>query len=312
MRKLTVLMLVVVMVLGLMLIAVVAREPVNKVTGEIWIDSGEEIQHLEFDVHDRKGKDKGYVYWWTEDEPGGDWIYRTSPVLCCNFVDENTAWFAIGPDPDRPEDLPAGCLVLKVVDGGSPGAVYDEVYAQPLPDPGGGGREDDACAMVDDADDEDLLGIPTILWGDLVVYYMVGARGPVNKVTGEVWIEIWQDVTLIQENHIEFVAYETDDKDESYIKFLNLGLEGPILCCNVVDENTAWLAWGSEEHGKWTVAKFEDGGSPGALNDKVYFKNFYGIIDPGVCDIVTEAEIPLEEITPEIVEGNIVVHYYVE
>ena len=142
----------------------------------------------------------------------------------------------------------------------------------------------------------------------------VGAMDQVNKVTGDVWIEIWRDGILIQENHIEFVAFETDDEDKSYIKFWNLGVEGPPLCCNVVDEKTAWLAWGSEEYGKWTVLKVVDGGSPGAAHDKMYFKNFYDtdpdVCDDYVCDIVTEAGIPLEEIIPEIVEGNIVVHYY--
>ncbi|MBA7529361.1 hypothetical protein ES705_21557 [subsurface metagenome] len=171
MKKLTILMLVVVMVLGLMLLAVGASDPVNKVTGEIWVDSGEESwQHLVFDVHDREGEDKGYIYWYGDDEDVDvAEPYRTSPVLCCNFVDENTAWVAIGPDPDRPQDLPAGCLVLKVVDGGSPGADYDKVYAEPLPDPNLEGREEVACAMVANETEPSLE--PPIVGGNLVVHY---------------------------------------------------------------------------------------------------------------------------------------------
>lgn len=95
--------------------------------------------------------------------------YRTSPVLCCNFIDENTAWFAYGPDPDRPQDIKAGCLVLKVVDGGSPGAIYDEVYAEPLYDPDLVGREGDACEMVANETEPSLEA--TIVGGNLVVHF---------------------------------------------------------------------------------------------------------------------------------------------
>ena len=62
-----------------------------------------------------------------------------------------------------------GCLVLKIVDGGSPGAVYDEVYAEPLYDPELEGREDDACEMVANETEPSLEA--TIVGGNLVVHY---------------------------------------------------------------------------------------------------------------------------------------------
>jgi len=147
----------------------------------------------------------------------------------------------------------------------------------------------------------------------------VGARGPANKVTGEIWIEVFlNDGTLIQESYSEFVAFERDD-NKGYISMrtwtvgrdeVEIHLEVPVLCCNVVDKNTAWFAWGTEDLG-CTVVKVVDGGSPGDPNDEIYFESFDEL--DNVCDMVTgETELSMEEYIVVIVGGNIVVHYYGE
>ena len=161
MKKLTILMLVVVMVLGLMLLAVGARDQVNKVTGEIWawVDDLEESGHVVFDVHDREGEDKGYVYFYEDgDDVDINEPWMISPVLCCHFVDENTAWFVV-------ETEATGVwMVIKVVDGGPPGAVCDELYFDYV------FELDDACKMVAKAKKDPSLEA-TIVKGNLVVHY---------------------------------------------------------------------------------------------------------------------------------------------
>jgi hypothetical protein len=167
MKKLTILMLVVVMILGLMLLAVGARDTVNKVTGEIWVwveyleESGqEESGHIEFDVHDREGEDKGCIYWYEyDDNVDTDIPWMISPVLCCNFVDENTAWVVVETEAE------GVWIVLKVVDGGSPGADYDEVYFEYV-----FSELDDACKMVAKAKKDPSLEA-TIIGGNLIVHY---------------------------------------------------------------------------------------------------------------------------------------------
>lgn len=306
MKKLTILMLVVVMVLGLMLLAVGAREPVNKVTGEIEILFEEEefSAKLVFDVYETEDDaTKGTISWFEVDGTGP---YQVSDVLCCNVVDENTAWFVIVSDD------PNVWIVIKVVDDGSPGAIFDELHFDYVREDLGG-----ACAMVDSAAD-DLLYEATITEGNLVVHY---TRWPVNKIKGKFWAEVrWaEDGTLIQISYGEFDAFERDD-DKGYISMwwwtegegeVNIQLEVPVLCCNVVDENTAWFAWGTEELG-CTVAKVVDGGFSGAPNDEMSFESFEELVDD-VCYMVTNGIDPsMEEVTVVIVGGNIVVHYYGE
>jgi len=162
MKKLTILMLVVVMVLGLMLLAVGASAPVNKVTGEIWgwVEYLGESGHLVFDVYDREGEDKGCVYFYEDgDDVDINEPWMISPVLCCHFVDENTAWFAV-------ETEATGVyMVIKVVDGGSPGAVCDEMYFDYVYY-----KLDAACKMVAKAK-KDPSFEATIVGGNLVVHY---------------------------------------------------------------------------------------------------------------------------------------------
>ena len=162
MKKLTVLMLVVVMVLGLMLIVVVAGGPANRATGLVWLNGRDGDIHVEFDAHmTMAGRPaKGSVFWYRYG------VLRVElDVICCNVVG-NIAWFAtvptyldVGVNPIYGDQF----LFFKVVDGGTPGDNGDALSVQWIPD------RDDACSMVENQGEPS--GVYTIIGGNLVVHY---------------------------------------------------------------------------------------------------------------------------------------------
>lgn len=129
----------------------------------------------------------------------------------------------------------------------------------------------------------------------------------INHTTGNIYV-----VHEHGDNHITFYAYEKKyGTTNGYLHLCPDGTDVPylianVLCCNVVDENTAWFAWGSEEFAQWNVAKVIDNGSPGTL-DEVHFGYFDSEDD--ACAAVAKAEGPLP-LKGTIVNGNLVVYYY--
>ena len=127
MKKLALLMLMAVLVLGLIASVVVARGPSNRATGSVWLDHGDNYnRYVEFDAHaERDGRPaKGTIYWYQWQGPQ-EW-HETSPrhvvEVKCVEVDVDTAWFA-GPGSD------GRWLVMKVRDVGTPASDGDEVSA---------------------------------------------------------------------------------------------------------------------------------------------------------------------------------------
>ncbi len=166
MKKLALLILMAVLVLGLIASVVVARGPANRATGSVWLDHENDGQnrYVEFDAHAAKDDGrpaKGTIYWyqWTGTQEWDD----TSPVHVVEVkyveVDGDTAWFAAGPGSQ-------GWLVMKVRDVGSPASDGDEVSAVWVT------SEADAEAMV--ISGVDLTGrvyTYELIGGNLVVHY---------------------------------------------------------------------------------------------------------------------------------------------
>lgn len=162
MRKLTVLILVVVVALGLMVSMIGAKGPANKVTGSIWLDK-EDLNdefYAEFNAHEGIDGEpaKGKIEWYMNGE-----LRFELDVVCCH-VKEGVAWFAVGP---LIASTNRKYLVFKVVDGGTPGVNGDKVYLS-LP------WVDDlstACAMVTGEETDSLYTGNTITGGNLVVHF---------------------------------------------------------------------------------------------------------------------------------------------
>ena len=168
MKKLTVLMLVVVMVLGLMLIVVGARGPANRATGLVWLNGRDGDIHVELDAHmTMAGRPaKGSVFWYRYG------VLRVElDVICCNVggVDGDTAWFATVPtylDEGVNPIYEDQFLFFKVVDGGTPGDNGDALSVQWIPD------RDDACSLAENQGEPS--GVYNIIGGNLVVHYYEG------------------------------------------------------------------------------------------------------------------------------------------
>ena len=162
MKKLTVLMLVVVMVLGLMVSMIVARGPANRATGLVWFEE-EGNTHVEFDAHmimDGRPA-KGSVLWYRYG------VLRVRlDVICCE-VDDDTAYFAAEPTYlDEGVDSKYGdqFLFFKVVDGGTPGDNGDVFVVEWLLE------RSDACSNVHEMIDPSWPPY-TIIGGNLVDHY---------------------------------------------------------------------------------------------------------------------------------------------
>ena len=161
MKKLVLLILMAVLVLGLIASVVVAKGPANRATGLVWLEGAGDI-HVEFDAHMAKDvrPAKGSVCWYRYG------VLRVElDVICCNVVD-NIAWFAtvptyldVGVNPIYVDQF----LFFKVVDGGTPGDNGDAFSVQWVTD------RDDACSMVENQSDPS--GVYTIIGGNLVVHY---------------------------------------------------------------------------------------------------------------------------------------------
>ena len=166
MKKLALLMLMAVLVLGLIASVVVARGPSNRATGSVWLDHGDnDNRYIEFDAHaEREGRPaKGTIYWYQWQGPQ-EW-HETSPshVVEVVYVEVvgDTAWFA-GPKSGR-------WLVMKVRDLGTPASDGDEVSAVWV------SNESIALQVLEDQDD--LYGYGGTVYeygligGNLVVHY---------------------------------------------------------------------------------------------------------------------------------------------
>lgn len=112
-----------------------------------------------------------------------------------------------------------------------------------------------------------------------------------------------------QTGHFAFYAYETEDgTTNGYFALCSENSDVPyiianVLCCNVVDENTALFAWGSDEMGQWNVAKVIDNGNQMCVG-------YYNLEDEAFA-AVDNAEEPLNgEVTVTITGGNLEVYYY--
>lgn len=112
-----------------------------------------------------------------------------------------------------------------------------------------------------------------------------------------------------QTGHFAFYAYETEDgTTNGYFALCPNDSDVPyvianVLCCNVVDENTALFAWGSDEMGQWNVAKVIDNGNQMCVG-------YYNLEDEAFA-AVDNAEDPLNgEVTATITGGNLEVYYY--
>ena len=94
MKKLALLMLMAVLVLGLIASVVVAGGPANRATGLVWLNGLDGDIHVEFDAHMAKDDNrpaKGSVFWYRYG------VLRLElDVICCE-VDGDTAWFATVP-----------------------------------------------------------------------------------------------------------------------------------------------------------------------------------------------------------------------
>ena len=169
MKKLTLLILIAVLVLGLIASVVVARGPANRATGSIWLDivGDDWNRYMEFDAH--AGKDlrpaKGTICWyqWLGAQ---ELLEITSPrheleVKYVN-VDGDTAWFAAGPESQWPARI-GWWLVVQVHDGGAPATGGDEVDLKWVSD------ESAASTMVEGK--VPLASSYISIGGNLVVHY---------------------------------------------------------------------------------------------------------------------------------------------
>ena len=163
MKKLALLMLMAVLVLGLIVSVVVARGPSNRATGSVWLDHGDNYnRYVEFDAHaERDGRPaKGAIYWYQWQGPQ-EW-HETSPrhvvEVKCVEVDVDTAWFA-GPGSD------GRWLVMKVRDVGTPASDGDEVSAVWVAD------ENAAAIMLSTGDLTGNVYTYGLIGGNLVVHY---------------------------------------------------------------------------------------------------------------------------------------------
>ena len=131
MKKLTVLMLVVVLVLGLMLIAVGARGPTNRATGEVWFTTDDGYpRHIWFDAHEAYAgrPEKGEFH--QEDWCGGTYHWYNGYVINVD-VDGNSASFDINFYEGNGWAV-GHILPLAVVDNGEPGIGVDTVNGWPI------------------------------------------------------------------------------------------------------------------------------------------------------------------------------------
>ena len=126
----------------------------------------------------------------------------------------------------------------------------------------------------------------------------------INQTIGNILVEYGEDTT----SHMAFYAYEEKDgTTNGYLYLCPVHSDVPymianVLCCNVVDENTAWFAWGSEEWEQWNAIKVIDNGNQMCVG--------YYASEDDVCAAVANADEGLLSLPGTIIGGNLEVYYY--